>query len=172
MNSDATEQGSTMASTKTKLALTIVDVTEAKNGKPLAEYGERVHPFHVKGLGQSQNEGRLMAWASGSRERGTGANDPALRIVVVADGPESEALARRTCEGVCVRLPEGAVAAHGFLQDLAAKAGADCLSHAAEERTLPTKSPAESIPSGGTGWFWSEGLRSIEVPRRCWGINE
>lgn len=64
------------------------------------------------------------------------------------------------------------VAAHSFLQDLAAKAGVDFLSHVAEERTLPTKSPAESIPSGGIGLFSSEGLRSIEVARRCWGINE
>ena len=190
-----------------------------------------------------------MAWANGSRERGAGANDPALWLVVLADGSESEALARRTCEGVCVWLPQGAAitlrvwrfdsisnartrraveehiteadvlmvaadgrqplprgieialgewllgsaaarlglvallrgisdvqkpmgAAHVFLQDLAAKAGADFLSHASEERPLPTKDAAKSLLSRGTGFFWNDDLRSIEVPRRCWAINE
>jgi hypothetical protein len=64
------------------------------------------------------------------------------------------------------------VAAHVFLQDLAAKAGADFFSHAVEERVLPMKDAAKSILRGGTGSFWNDDLLSIDVQPRCWGINE
>ena len=178
-----------------------------------------------------------------------GADDPALQIVAVTDGPESEVLALRTCEGIWVRLPQGAAItvsvcrfdstskartrravdehineadvlmvaadgrqplprgieialsqwllgpaaarlglvallrgisdvqkakapAHVFLQDLAAKARADFLSHGAEERAQPTKGPANSTPAGGSGSFWNDDLLSIEAPRRWWGIND
>jgi hypothetical protein len=69
-----------------------------------------------------------------------------------------------------VQKPMGA--AHLFLQDLAAKAGADFLSHSAEERALPSKDAAKSILSAGIGFFGNDHLRSTDVPRRCWGINE
>jgi len=63
-------------------------------------------------------------------------------------------------------------AAHVFLEPLAAKAESDFLSHAKEERALPTKDPAKSILTRGIGFLWNDDLRSIEVSRRCWGINE
>jgi hypothetical protein len=108
------------------------------------------HPFRVNNLRSNSKPGRIMPWPNGNRERRAGANDPALRIVVVADGPELVALAARD-----QRCPKADGGGTRFFAAPRGK-GRSGLSLACSGRTCPA----------------DEGCGKIDIERRHWVLPE